>query len=170
MTRICPRCKDVECERWVAPRTWKKDFDCLERTAARAEAAEAERDAARAHYRAADSECASTIADMVRLRSSLAESGTGYSPQTVDAIVKERDALRAKLDSERWISVTDRLPTVRVKVFVRMEKHGFSVGERRDEPGCRAWYCAGFGYGIQEPADKVTHWRPFDAAREASNG
>ena len=46
--------------------------------------------------------------------------------------------LHGKLqDATRWVSVTERLPDVRVKVFVRMEKHGFSVGERRDEPGCR---------------------------------
>jgi hypothetical protein len=89
--------------------------ECHERTVKRALAAEAERDElrlidaelrewGRGIQRRASVEISkafTTIAELRNQLSELAESGTGYSQQTVDAIVKERDALRAQLSAQQ---------------------------------------------------------------------
>lgn len=98
-------------------------------------------------------------ADIASLRAklaTLAESGTGYSQQTVDAISKERDALAVRLAAaeSRWVPVGERLP-----------EDGYTVlAVDGNEMIGTAFLQLGIWYvdGCLDDGD-VTHWLPLPA-------
>ena len=88
--------------------------------------------------------------------SALTESGTGYSQQTVDAIVKERDDLRAALEYEAWkhaacltIATTSekapdpeyRSAAMTAVIELRAELHALRAQLSAQQPTATCWIC-----------------------------